>query len=156
MDGNFGVQKTLPDDIQAIPIEINFRKPKWLILPLYRPERTPGSYATNNLCSLLDFYSNMYEHILVFGDFNMTENDSDMSPLINGHKLFTMIKEPTCFKSVKGRCIDLFLTNKKHCFQHTQTFETGMSDHHVMIYTMFKTTFIKIPPKISIYRCYKN
>ena len=86
----------------------------------------------------------------------MTENDSDMSPLINAHKLFSMIKEPTCFKSVKGRCIDLFLTNKKHCFQHTQTFETGMSDHHVMIYTMFKTTFIKIPPKIAIYRCYKN
>ena len=55
---------TLPDDIQAIPIEINFRKSKWLILPLYRPERTPGSYATNNLCSLLDFYSNKYEHLL--------------------------------------------------------------------------------------------
>ena len=49
---------TLPDDIQAIPIEINFKKSKWLILPLYRPDRTPASYATNNLCSLLDFYWN--------------------------------------------------------------------------------------------------
>ena len=72
---------TLPDDdIQAIPIEINFRKSKWLILPVYRPERTPGSYATNNLCSLLDFYSNKYKHLLLFGDFNMTENNLDMSP----------------------------------------------------------------------------
>ena len=47
-------------------------------------------------------------------------------------------------------------TNRKHSFQQTQTFETGMSDHHVMIYTMFKTTFVKMPPKIKKYRCYKN
>ena len=72
----------------------------------------------------------------------MTEKDTDMSPLMNGHKLFNVIKEPTCFKSVNGRCIDLFLTNKKYSFQHTQTFETGISDHHVMIYTMFKTCLL--------------
>ena len=69
-----------------------------------------------------------------------------MLPLTNGHKLYNMIKEPTCFKSAEGRSIDL-LTNIKHSFQHTQAFETGASDHHLMIYTMFKTTFKKL-------RCY--
>ena len=28
---------TLPSDIQAIPIELNLRKTKWLLLPIYRP-----------------------------------------------------------------------------------------------------------------------
>ena len=147
---------SLPQDIQAITIEINFRKSKWLLLLLYHPDWTPKSHAVNNICSLLDFYSNKYANMLVLGDFNMTVNDVMMSPLTDGHKLYSMINEPTCFKSREGKCIDLLLTNRKHCFQHTQTFETGISDHHVMIYTIFKTTFVKIPPKIVKYRCYKN
>ena len=28
----------LPEHCQALPIEINFRKSKWLIVPIYRPE----------------------------------------------------------------------------------------------------------------------
>ena len=79
-----------------------------------------------------------------------------MTPTIEGHNLFSMIKEPTYFKSREGNCIDLMLTNRKHCFFNTQTFKTGLSDHHVMIYTMFKTTYVKIPPKVIRYRCYKN
>ena len=68
----------------------------------------------------------------------MTDKDNALSPLIDGHLLYSMIKEPTCFKNTPGRCIDLILTNRKHSFQYTQTFETGMSVHHVMIYTMLK------------------
>ena len=34
----------------------------------------------------------------------------------------------------------------------TQTFDTNESDFHHMIYTMFKTTFIKAPPKTIKYR----
>ena len=41
-------------------------------------------------------------------------------------------------------------------FQKSQTFETGESDHHHMIYTMMKATFVKLPPKKLIYRCYKS
>ena len=94
--------------------------------------------------------------MLVLGDFNMTENDENMKPIINGHTLYSMIKVPTCFKSPQGTCIDLMLTNRKHCFQHTQAFETGISDHHLMIYTMFKTKFLKLPPKTIKYRSYKK
>ena len=52
-----------------------------------------------------------------------------------------------CFKSDKGRCIDLFLTIRKHNFIHSQTFETGIGDYHCMICTKLKTKFIKFPPK---------
>ena len=67
-----------------------------------------------------------------------------------------MIKTPTCFKSVKGRCIDLMLTNNKHSFFGSQTFETGFSDFHHLIYAILKTTYVKLPPKKINFRDYKK
>ena len=78
---------------------------------------------------------------------NMEATDSEMSPLTKGHNLYSMIKSPTCFKSKIGRCIDLMLSNKKYNFMHTQSFANEESDFHTMIYTMFKTTFVKLPTK---------
>ena len=45
----------------------------------------------------------------------------------------------------KGRrsCIDLLLTNQKYSFENTNAFETGLSDHHLLIYSMLKTSFQK-------------
>ena len=54
---------TLPEDIHAIPLEINFKKSKWLILPIYRPNRTCAQHVISNLCTLLDFYSNKYDNL---------------------------------------------------------------------------------------------
>ena len=48
------------------------------------------------------------------------------------------------------------LTNEKRSFMHTQSFANEESDFHHMIYTMFKTTYIKLPPKIVKYRCFKT
>ena len=48
------------------------------------------------------------------------------------------------------------LTNRKHSFMKSQSFETGFSDHHHMIYTILKSTYVKLPPKIIRYREYKN
>ena len=144
---------TIPKDIQAIPIEINFRKCKWLLLPIYRPPDVMESYFIEQISALIDYYSNTYDNILTLGDFNNEATDAVLSPLIDGHDLYSLIKDPTCFKSKKGKCIDLFLTNRKHNFFGSKTFETGMSDHHVMIYTIFRTTFIKIPPQKIYYRC---
>ena len=35
---------------------------------------------------------------------------------------------------------------------NTRTFETGFSDFHVMLYTMLKSTYQKLPPKNIRYR----
>ena len=55
---------------------------------------------------------------------------------------FNLVKNNTCFKG-PGSCIDLILTNRKYCFQGTSSFETGLSDHHHLIYSIFKSTFEK-------------
>lgn len=38
---------------------------------------------------------------------------------------------------------------------NTGTVETGLSDHHLLIYTMLKTRFQKLQPKIIEYRLWK-
>ena len=52
--------------------------------------------------------------------------------------------------------IELILTNKNFSLKDTQSFETGLSGHHHMVYTMLKTTFKKFEPKQLIYIDFKN
>ena len=54
--------------------------------------------------------------------------------------LSNLIRGPTCFKSANGSAIDLFLTTNKYLFQKTNSFETGISDHHHLIATVIKYT----------------
>ena len=82
-------------------------------------------------------------------------SSTEISSFMTDHCLHSLINHPTCFKSADGRCIDLILTNKKH-FQKSQSFETGVSDFHHLIYTMLKSTFVPIPSKMVTYRSYKR
>ena len=67
-----------------------------------------------------------------------------------------MMKQNTCFKGDGGSRIDLIIKNSKFLFIKTNPFETGLSDHHHMIYTILKTKFEKFEPKKSIYRNFKQ
>ena len=87
---------------------------------------------------------------------NLEPNEPIMREFIENYSLYNLIKKPTCFKSKTGTCIDLILTNKKACFQFSDTFETGLSDCHTLVHTMFKSTFYKLPPRKIAYRSYKN
>ena len=55
-----------------------------------------------------------------------------------------------------GLCLDLILTTRKYCFQNTSSFETGISNHHHLIYLILKTTFEKEESKKFTYRNYKQ
>ena len=105
---------------------------------------------------VIDCYSRSMDNVLIFGDFNMETTHPVMTDFLENHNLYSMIKSPTCFTSVKGRCIDLMLTNNKHSFLGSQTFETGFSDFHHLIYTILKTTYVELPPKKINFRDYKK
>ena len=47
------------------------------------------------------------------------------------------------------------LTNWKYSFKISPSFETDLSEHHYLIYSMLKTTFHKVESKMLIYRNYK-
>ena len=55
-----------------------------------------------------------------------------------------------------GSCIDLILRNKKYSFKNNSFYETGLSDHHHLIYSVIKTTFKCGEPKKLIYSNYSN
>ena len=63
----------------------------------------------------------------------------------------------TCFKGDGSLCIELLIINSKFSFMKTNSFETGLSDHHHhVIYTILITKFEKFEPKKLIYRNFKQ
>ena len=93
---------------------------------------------------MVDFYSNHYDNKVILGDFNLKPTDLLMMTFLNKHDLINLIKNDTC------------LTNQKFSFKNSTVFETGLSDHHHLIYSMLKTTFHKEEPEMLIYREYKT
>ena len=59
-------------------------------------------------------------------------------------------------KSQEGSCIDLIITSRHSLHQFSHVFETGISDHYLMVYTMLKSTYTKLEPKILRKHSYKD
>ena len=59
----------------------------------------------------------------------------------------------TCFKTVSGTSVDVMLINRCYVFNRprssrkTVIVETGLSDHHKLVFSFFRTYFAKFPPK---------
>ena len=81
------------------------------------------------------------------GDFNANESNPAMETFLNQHKCKNIIKSKTCYKSQEGSCIDLIITIRHSLHQFSHVFETGISDHHLMVYTMLKSTYTKLELK---------
>lgn len=58
--------------------------------------------------------------------------------------------EPNCFKSQNPSMIDLILTNHKSDLSKIAVLETGIQDHHEIIFAILKYTFAKRPAKTII------
>ena len=52
--------------------------------------------------------------------------------------------------------IDLILSNHRSSFMKTAVLETGISDHHKLIFSNLKRSFANGPPEIIYYRDLKN
>ena len=64
------------------------------------------------------------------------------------HNLKNLFKEETYLKDFeKPTIINLILTNKPKCFQHSCTYKTGISEFHKMTITVMKVFFKKQKPK---------
>ena len=100
------------------------------------------------------FYEKFWQ-LYIIVDFNLEPSNTTLKHFLDSNGLHNSTKGHNCFKG-KDSLIDLILTNRKFSFKNTQSFVTGLSDHHHMVYTMLKTTFLKSELKQLIYRDFKN
>ena len=115
----------------------------------------------SELIDSLDVIINRYDNILILGDLNidlMDPNDQGFNNLIDFCEIFdltNLINFDTCVTKNHSSSIDVILTNRKGCFKNSGTVETGASDFHKMVLTMFKGRFIKEKPIEITYRDYR-
>ena len=146
----------LDPSLHILPVELRLRKDKLLIFNIYRPDRINLELFFNTLSDAIHFYEIDYNNIIVIGDFNLEPTDPKLARFLELNDMANVMNSKTCFKSINGTCIDLILTSSKKSIKNTGTVETGLSDFHRLIYTMLKTTYAKLSPKIVKYRDYKN
>ena len=70
--------------MQVIPFELNTRKQKWLLLPVYRPPNQNIYFFVEQISKLIDKFGR-YENVLVLGDLYMEPNNKNLSPLLEEH-----------------------------------------------------------------------
>ena len=125
------------------------KKNKWLFSYCYNPHKgkTKG----------LDELNSKYHNILIIGDLNTEISEPSLNEFCQTYNLESIVNKPTCFKNPKNpSCIDLMLTNKQERFLKAKTVETGLSDFHKMVVSVFKTSFKKKKSKIVTHLDYKR
>ena len=131
-------------------------KNQWLLSYSYNPHKGNTKQYLSNVSKGLDELNSKYDNILIIGDLNTEMSEPSLNEFCQTYNLESIVNKPTCFKNPKNpSCIDLMLTNKQERFLKAKTVETGLSDFHKMVVSVFKTSFKKQKPKIVTYRDYK-
>ena len=138
-------------DIQVITFEINLKKQKWLVVAIYRTQSSCKNYFITELTKI----SGSSENTVILEDFNMQPANQTLETFLEDNSFVNLIKSNTCLKPKSGSCINLILNIKAKSFQNTEAIKTGISDHHVVIFSFLKTTFIKMQSNKLQYRNYK-
>ena len=100
--------------------------------------------------SIMAYYWWTYENILTIGDFNLSVDNSYLEDFTQGYDLGSLIKKPTCYQSSTPSCIDLILSNRESLFKWSNTFETGLSDHHKLVCTVLKSGGFEVAPSTHL------
>lgn len=67
-------------------------------MPCLHEKSRLESFFVGQISEFIDKFGR-YDNVLVLGDVNMEHNDKNLSPLLEEHHLYNLIKGTTCFKS---------------------------------------------------------
>ena len=144
-------------NIENLSVEINLRKRKWFFNGSYNQHKSKILNHLNYLNTVFNKYSKVYDNFIFKGGFNVALNDKAMEDFCSLNNLESLISNPTCYKNHENPTyINLILTNRPDYFQHSNIFETGISDFHLLIVTQLKMGFQKKLPRIMTYHDYKK
>ena len=144
-------------NIETIFIEITISKRKWCLTFAYRPpcnnnKATFFMELNKSLCNI----ARKYENILIIGDLNINFDNLKMWNLCDTFLLSNLVNGVTCVKSQNGTSIDMMLANRPRSFRNTSLVETGLSDCHKMLASVFRAFFTRLPTKVTEYRNQKT
>ena len=147
-------------NIETICTEITISKIEWCLTFAYSPpyNNNKASFFMNlneSLCNI----ARKHENMLIIGDLNinfgnlkMGDTHSHMSDLCDTLLLSNLVNDVTCVKSQNDISIDVMLTNRPRSFHNTSLIETGLSDCHKMIISVFKAFFKRLPANVIEYQ----
>ena len=148
---------------ETICLEVTISKKKWCVTFAYRPPYNSNKDGFfKELNKSLSNITRKYENVLVVGDLNIDildkkkDSKNYLSDLCDTFSLSNLIPEVTCVRSSLGSSIDVMLTNRPRSFHHTSLIETGMSDCHKLILSLFRVFFKRLPAKTIEYRNYSK
>ena len=90
------------------------------------------------------------------GKLKKRDTHSHLSDLCDTFSLSNLVNGVTCVKSQNGTSIDVIFINRPRSFHNTSLIETGLSDCHKMIVSVFRAFFKWLPAKVIEYRNYKT
>ena len=90
--------------------------------------------------------------VSMIADFSMQPENKDSNDHCDSDQLDHLILKPTYYKRKTPSTIDLIIANYKRHFLKSDLCETGLSDHHRMVYLLSRKTFAKAKPKTIFHR----
>ena len=86
-------------EIEAIVLEINLKKRKWLLLGIYNPHEEMTNTFRNIVGNYLNELCLKYENITIIGDFNCEMSDDVMGNFRHTYNLRCLVKEAKPYAS---------------------------------------------------------
>ena len=86
--------------IEAIVIEINLRKRKWLLFGLYNPHKDMIANQLESIGKQINILCEKYENFMLVGDFNSEMCEDEMHFFCNTYNLKNLVKDKTCFNNI--------------------------------------------------------
>ena len=156
------IRKLETDKIETVVVEVSIGKQKWGVISIYRNEDVTVDIFLNELSKSVDSLLTTHANIIIMGDININSLVKDsrgfknLQTFCDTYDLTNLVKIATCFQADTPTSLDLILTNKSKSFIKTQSVTTGLSDHHSMVTTMFRSHVTRLSPIEIKYRSFRN
>ena len=105
-----------PNSLEVLPLVINLRNKKILVIGCYKLSSLNDEYFLNQLHCVLCFYSTTYDNFLLLGDFNISCDDERLEEFCNFFSLGHLIKTPTCYMRANSSFIGHIIANMTSLF----------------------------------------
>ena len=149
------------DKLESLCVEVTLANTKWLVACLYRHPQMSNNLFEDEMTTLVDKIIALYDRYIIMGDLNydmtrMANNRHALLDVCNLFDLKNVISHPTCFKTSRGTLLDVILVHDQRHLQSCGVTDTGLSDHHRLIYSLTKTHAPRPTKREITYISYKT